>query len=64
MNKAIKVEDKCDNAPYCKAKRQCPVDAITYNQEQKKIVIDHDKCTGCGKCVEVCPRNGLKLTQK
>jgi Fe-S-cluster-containing hydrogenase component 2 len=25
------------------------------------IVIDSDKCHGCGKCVETCPQNALKL---
>jgi len=25
------------------------------------IVIDTDKCNGCGKCVEVCPKNLLEM---
>ncbi len=25
------------------------------------IVIDSDKCNGCGKCVEKCPQKALKL---
>ena len=25
------------------------------------IVVDSDKCTGCGKCVEICPQRALKL---
>jgi len=25
-------------------------------------VIDEDKCTGCGNCVEVCPPSALLLT--
>ena len=25
------------------------------------IVIDSDKCSGCGKCVEKCPQTALKL---
>jgi NAD-dependent dihydropyrimidine dehydrogenase PreA subunit len=28
------------------------------------IVIDSDKCTGCGKCVQQCPKNALeKITE-
>jgi NAD-dependent dihydropyrimidine dehydrogenase PreA subunit len=25
------------------------------------IVVDSDKCTGCGKCVEACPQKALQL---
>jgi len=25
------------------------------------IVVDSDKCDGCGKCVEVCPQNVLEV---
>jgi len=25
-----------------------------------KIVINHEKCTLCGKCIEVCPMNLIK----
>ncbi len=28
------------------------------------IVIDADKCTGCGLCVRDCPAQGLKLVKK
>jgi NAD-dependent dihydropyrimidine dehydrogenase PreA subunit len=26
-----------------------------------KIIVDHDKCTGSGECVVVCPRKALSL---
>jgi Fe-S-cluster-containing hydrogenase component 2 len=25
------------------------------------IIIDSDKCNGCGKCVQVCPQKALQL---
>ena len=25
------------------------------------IVIDSDKCSGCRKCVEICPQNALEM---
>ena len=38
----------------------CPFDAIEMS-ENGLPQIDPDKCTGCGKCVEECPRNVLLL---
>ena len=26
------------------------------------VTIDGERCTGCGECVEVCPVEGIKLT--
>ena len=25
------------------------------------IIVDSDKCDGCGKCVEICPKNVLEV---
>ncbi|MBN1256904.1 MAG: RnfABCDGE type electron transport complex subunit B [Planctomycetes bacterium] len=36
--------------------RACPFGAITMNDKQMPV-IDEEKCTGCGRCVEVCPRD-------
>jgi len=29
-----------------------------------KIVIDIERCKGCGLCVAVCPKNGITLSKK
>ena len=34
--------------------RVCPFGAISMNEERLPVV-DEDKCTACGKCVEICP---------
>jgi len=39
----------------------CPFDAIHINPETGLPVIDWEECTGCGKCVEECPRKVLVL---
>jgi RnfABCDGE-type electron transport complex B subunit len=39
--------------------RECSFDAI--HVEEALAVVDTDKCTGCGKCVEVCPRGIIDL---
>ena len=29
-----------------------------------KVVIDRDRCKGCGYCVEFCPRGALEMSQE
>lgn len=41
----------CTDA-YCKD--ACPVEAI-YHTAQGFVIIDHNKCIGCGLCVKKCP---------
>ncbi len=40
--------------------RSCPFDALHMGKEGLPIV-DENKCTACGKCVEACPRNLFEL---
>lgn len=40
--------------------RVCPFDAIIVS-EDRLAVIDPEKCTACGKCVEECPKNVIKM---
>lgn len=63
MKKAYIDPNKCDRSPFCPVKRACPVQAVS--QEKKgffsmaSAVVDKDKCIGCGKCVQVCPRRAV-----
>lgn len=38
----------------------CPFDAIHMDDNQLPVV-DREKCTACGKCVEACPRKLIEL---
>ncbi len=38
----------------------CPFDAIFMNENQLPVV-DAEKCTACGNCVEACPRDLIEL---
>lgn len=42
-----------------KCERACPSDAI--HVIDMLAVVDYDKCTGCGACVEVCPQHCINL---
>lgn len=39
--------------------KSCPFDAIFIDSEKNTSVIDNDKCTDCGFCVEACPTGGI-----
>ncbi|WP_367274856.1 4Fe-4S dicluster domain-containing protein [uncultured Desulfovibrio sp.] len=41
----------CDNPPCVAA---CPTHA-TYKSKDGSVVIDEDRCIGCGGCIEACP---------
>ncbi len=42
--------------------KACPVEAITIADE--KIVVNEEKCIGCGVCVHKCNKKALALTRK
>ena len=49
----------CENAPCVSA---CPVGA-TYKSEEGPVVMDYDKCIGCGACVNACPYDARTLVK-
>jgi len=48
---------QCPNAPCHKA---CRFDAISRNEDDV-VVVDADRCTACGECVEACPYGMIEL---
>ncbi len=64
-NAAQKIADGPKNCPAgClglgSCERACPFDAIEMTSENL-AVINRDKCTGCEKCVAVCPRQVIHM---
>jgi ferredoxin len=47
---------KCFNA--------CEFDAITWNKEEAIPEFNIEKCTLCGKCIEICPQDTLTFFNK
>lgn len=64
MKKVKLLKDRCDSSPFCAAKRVCPVSAIEFKKTglfSGNIVINEEKCVGCGKCINACPHGALKI---
>ncbi len=43
---------QCDDYP-CVA--SCPVEALSVDEDTTAVIVDQDKCTGCGECIDACP---------
>jgi len=51
----------CENAPCIKI---CPVKAISRVDKYSPVLIDDEVCTGCKKCIPVCPFGAIKMDEK
>jgi len=43
---------QCDDAPCVSS---CPVNALSVNEKTGAIIVDREKCTACGSCIDACP---------
>ena len=43
---------QCDDHPCIDS---CPVDALSIDEDTGAVIVDKDKCIGCGNCIEACP---------
>jgi len=50
----------CENPPCEKA---CPTGA-TYKREDGIVMVDYEKCIGCGYCIPACPYNARQINKK
>jgi carbon-monoxide dehydrogenase iron sulfur subunit len=48
----------CDEAPCA---RVCPSGALSRPSEGEPVLIDQEKCIGCGFCVQACPFGVIRL---
>jgi Fe-S-cluster-containing hydrogenase component 2 len=61
LNQLINVSVTCRlcEDPACVA--ACPRDALTQSEETGVILVDEDKCNGCGWCIEACDYGAITL---
>lgn len=59
VNKISMCGSECSSSNAHKCKSVCPFDAIFINPEDNNAYLDEDKCTDCGKCVEVCKEGNI-----
>lgn len=50
----------CENPPCVEA---CPTGAL-YKNEYGVVLIDYEKCIGCGYCTAVCPYGAVQVVEK
>lgn len=60
---AVADRTKCIGCKKCGAETNgCPVEAISFGKDGK-VVIDQDRCLGCGICKSRCPADVIKIKQ-
>ncbi len=50
----------CDEAPCVAA---CPVEGAIYKRDDGLVIIEPEKCTGCKRCVDVCPTKVIYMNE-
>lgn len=54
----IKIDRETCNCSYA-CVRVCPVKAISVVREEEPPVVNHNRCIGCGSCLDVCTVNAV-----
>jgi indolepyruvate ferredoxin oxidoreductase alpha subunit len=55
----VEITEDCDGCGYCINHFECP--ALLYHEEQEEKYVSFDPilCTGCGVCLNVCPKDSI-----
>jgi len=43
---------QCDDYPCVES---CPADALSVSKQTEAVLVDKEKCTACGLCIDACP---------
>lgn len=55
----VEVNENCDGCGYCVNQFECP--ALSLDETEERVQIDPILCSGCGVCVQVCPKGSLEV---
>jgi indolepyruvate ferredoxin oxidoreductase alpha subunit len=56
------VTEDCTGCRHCLDEFECP--ALSLNEATDQVVIDGQRCIGCGVCVHVCPGGAIRAEEK
>jgi len=57
------VQSVCFHCPKPDCLKACPEEIISKNEETGAVLVDRNKCTGCGECVRACPYGMIDLDE-
>jgi NAD-dependent dihydropyrimidine dehydrogenase PreA subunit len=52
-------KEECTGCRTCV--EECPVEAITLDEEEGVAVVDEEECVDCGACEETCTSEAIKV---
>jgi len=56
------VSQDCTGCRLCLDDFECP--ALSLNEADGRVIIDRDRCIGCGVCVHVCPEGAITAAEE
>jgi indolepyruvate ferredoxin oxidoreductase, alpha subunit len=60
QKKTVRVTDKCAQCNFCMDRFECP--ALYHDQELGRTSINHELCSSCGVCLQICPKGAIEET--
>ncbi len=54
----VEINENCDGCRFCIDHFECP--ALVMDKHEEKVTIDRLLCSGCGVCIEVCPKQSIQ----
>lgn len=51
----VEIPHLCVQCPDYPCVNACPVEALSIDEKTGAVIVDREKCTGCGDCIEACP---------
>jgi indolepyruvate ferredoxin oxidoreductase alpha subunit len=55
----VEITEDCDGCGYCIKHFECPAMLYHEDEDEKFVSIDPILCTGCGVCLNVCPKGSI-----